>query len=119
MVEQPGATCPGSPGGATASLGQVRHRLGSGVDLAEGGGYGASAGELRDRTAQPTTSSVGFSAQGAAGHAATLSNSGGTGSPPNFTMLSAGDLTADTNPAGREQLSSSSSHTIGGVPVIL
>ena len=26
-----------------------------------------------------------------------------------FTMLSAGDMTADTNPAGREQLSSSSS----------
>ena len=51
MVKQPGATCPGSPGGATAGLGQVRHRLGSGVDLDAGGiGYGASVERLRDRS---------------------------------------------------------------------
>ena len=45
MVEQPGATCPGSPGGATAGLGQVRHRLGCGVDLVAGGGGGRGVAE--------------------------------------------------------------------------
>ena len=63
MVKQPGAACPGSPAGATAGLGQVRHRLGSGEDLvARGGGHGASAERLRDRS-PPTVSTVGFSAQ--------------------------------------------------------
>ena len=35
MVEQPGATCPGHQGVVVAGLGQVRHRLGSGEDLAD------------------------------------------------------------------------------------
>ena len=106
MVEQPGATCPGSPGGATAGLGQVRHRLGSGVDLDAGGiGYGASAERLRDRS-PPTVSTVGNSAQEfAAGSAATRCTSGGRGSPPNFTELTGGDLTAVRNPAKGEPLS--------------
>ena len=81
MVKQPGATCPGSPGGAIAGLGQVRHRLGSGLDLVAGGrGHGASAEELRDRS-PPTVSTVGISAQELA------AGSGGTGGPPNFTEL--------------------------------
>jgi hypothetical protein len=107
MVKHPGATCPGSPGGAIAGLGQVRHRLGSGVDLEAGGvGHGAGAEELRDRAPMPT-STVGFSAHGlAAESAATLCDSGGKGGPPNFTELFAGDLTAARNPAGQEQLSS-------------
>ena len=63
MVKQPGATCPGHPRGVVADLGQVRHRLGRGVDLVAGGiGYGASAERLRDRS-PPTVSTVGFSAQ--------------------------------------------------------
>ena len=100
MVKQPGATCPGSPGGATAGLGQVRHRLGCGVDLVAGGrGHGASAGGMRDRS-PPTVSTVGFSAQElAAESGAALRDSGGTGGPPNFTDLFAGDLTAARNPA--------------------
>ena len=53
-------------------------------------------------------STVGFSAQEiAAESGAALRDSGGTGSPPNFTDLFAGDLTAARNPAGREQLSPS------------
>ena len=36
MVKQLGATCPGSPEGAIAGRGQVRHRLGSGLDLVAG-----------------------------------------------------------------------------------
>ena len=68
MVKQPRATCPGSPVGATAGLGQVRHRLGSGVDLVAGGiGLGASAGGMRDRS-PPTVSTVGFSAERETGH---------------------------------------------------
>ena len=79
MVKQPGATCPGSPEGAIAGLGQVRHRLGSRLDLAAGGiGYGASAERLRDRS-PPTVSTVGFSAQEiAAESGAALRDSGGT-----------------------------------------
>ena len=79
MVMQPGATCPGSPGGATAGLGQVRHRVVRGVELAGGIGYGASAERLRDRS-PPTVSTVGFSAQElAAESGAALRDSGGTG----------------------------------------
>ena len=85
MVKQLGATCPGSPEGAIAGLGQVRHRLGSGLDLVAGGiGLGASAEGLRDHTAQ-STSTVDFSAQ-AAGGAADV-RSGGQGGPPNFTIV--------------------------------
>jgi hypothetical protein len=88
MVKQPRATCPGSPGGAIAGLGQVRHRLGSRLDLAAGGiGYGASAERLRDRS-PPTVSTVGFSAQEfATERVASQCTSGGTGGPPNFTKL--------------------------------
>ena len=43
----------------------------------------------------------------AAGSAATRCTSGGRGSPPNFTKLFVGDLTAARNPAGQKQLSSS------------
>ena len=108
MVKQLGATCLGSPEGAIAGLGQVRHRLGRGVDLVAGGiGYGASAERLRDRS-PPTLSTVGLSAQElAAESAAALRDSGGTGGPPNFTDLFAGDLTAARNPAGQEELSPS------------
>ena len=74
MVKQPGATCPGHPGGVVAGLSQVRHRLGSGLDLVAGGiGLGASAEGLRDHTAQPTVE-VGFSAQ--AGGAADVCSGG-------------------------------------------
>ena len=91
-----------------SQFGQVRHRLGRGVDLVAGGiGYGASAERLRDRS-PPTVDTVGFSAQEfAAGSGAALSDSGGTGGPPNFTDLFAGDLTAARNPAGQEELSPS------------
>ena len=41
----------------------------------------------------------------AAGSGAALCASGGTGGPPNFTDLFAGDLTAARNPAGQEELS--------------
>ena len=101
MVKQPGATCPGSPGGAIAGLGQVRHRVVRGVELAGGTGYGASAEELRDRTAR-SISTVDFSA-----HAADAADvrRGGKGSPPNFTELTGGDLTADSYPAEGELLS--------------
>ena len=106
MVKQPGATCPGNPRGVIADPGQVRHRLDSGVDLVAGGAsHGASAEELRDRS-PPTVTTVGISAQElAGGSAAILSDSGGIGGPPDFTDLSAGDLTAARNPAGREELS--------------
>ena len=108
MVKQLGATCPGSPEGAIAGLGQVRHRLGSGLDLVAGGAsLGASAERLRDRS-PPTVSTVGFSAQEiAAESGAALRDSGGTGSPPNFTELTGRDLTADTDPAEGELLSPS------------
>ena len=107
MVMQPGATCPGSPGGATAGLGQVRHRVVRGAELAGGIGYGASAERLRDGS-PPTVSTVGFSAQElAAESGAALRDSGGTGGPPNLTDLFAGDLTAARNPAGQEELSPS------------
>jgi hypothetical protein len=53
-------------------------------------------------------STVGLSAQElAAESGAALRDSGGTGSPPNFTDLFAGDLTAARNPAGQEELSPS------------
>ena len=100
MVKQPGATCPGHPGGVVAGLGQARHRLGRGVDLESGGiGYGASAERLRDRS-PPTVSTVGLSAQElAAESGAALRDSGGTGGPPNFTDLLAGDLDTRARPA--------------------
>ena len=86
----------------------MRHRLGSGVDLVAGGiGLGASAERLRDRS-PPAVSTVGFSAQEfAAGSGAAQCISGGRGSPPPFTELTGGDLTAARNPAKGELLSPS------------
>ena len=108
MVKQHGATCPGHPGGVVAGLSQARHRSVRGVELAGGVGYGASAEELRSHSPAGDNGRQ-FSAQAAAGHVATLSTSGGGGSPPwNFTKLTGGDLTADTNPAEGELLSLSS-----------
>ena len=108
MVKQHGATCPGHPGGVVAGLSQARHRSVRGVELAGGVGYGASAEELRSHSPAGDNGRQ-FSAQAAAGHAATLGTSGGGGSPPwNFTKLTGGDLTADTNPAEGELLSPSS-----------
>jgi hypothetical protein len=53
---------------------------------------------LHDRS-PPTVSTAGFSAQELAAESeAALRDSGGTGGPPNFTDLSAGDLTAARNP---------------------
>ena len=66
-----------------------------------------TAERLRDRS-PPTVSTVGFSAQEfAAGSAASLCTSGGTGGPPNFTKLTGRDLTAETYPAEGELLSPS------------
>eukprot|EP01043_Picozoa_sp_COSAG02_P023736 COSAG02_NODE_1275_length_13506_cov_8.845603_16_plen_75_part_00 len=58
-------------------------------------------------------STVGFSAQEpTAESGAALRDSGGTGGPPNFTELTGGDLTADTNPAKGELLSPGTSEEL-------